>query len=323
MVSRVLLHSTEEALDRANTGDPKKPLNDWDIIARALKIDENGVAKISKSEKVISKLFDVWPFRNITYFQGASIDFNKMMTVFVALSYIEAHTWVQEEIPQSLGRDDAVGLRVQKQVIHESTLQRTKALNFISTLPPEFVELGKSEMLARRLLRQHISEVEHKKEAGFLTQAEATYLVETSHKALDNIVEMPQKHWREFLPATDLKSEPESDIGETTLPGASVTAPPDQPSTLPGNWSTQRFDTRHQDVQGHTTMQAAHVPDSWHRPFAAGEGPIAGTLAGQQLHHPAAILVAGTLAGQQLHHPAASQQLHHPASLPVSHIRMP
>jgi len=311
MVSRVLLHSTEEALDSVN--NDKVPLKDWDIIARALHINDDGVAKITKTERMISKLVDVWPFRNIAYFQGASIDFQKMMTVFVALSYIEAHTWVQEEIPQSLGRDDAVGLRVQKQVVHESNLQRQKALNFIGGLPPEFVVLAKSEMLARRLLRQHISEVQHKKEAGFLTQAEATYLVGTSHHALDNIVEMPQKFWREHLPATDLQSEEASDIGETTLPGTNITAPPDQPSALPGNWSTQRFAIGQQDVQGHTAVRTAHVLDPYHRPLGAGPGPATGTVAGQQLQHPDTT--------QHLHQLGTPP--YHPASLPVSHIRMP
>lgn len=189
MVSRVLLHSTEEALD--NTSDS---LKDWDIIAKALKSSFGKEGTMS--ERWVSRLVDVFPFNMIPQFRGLSLDSQQMMKVFIALTYIEAHTFAQEEIPLSLGRDDPMDVRVQKQVIHESNLQKQKALEFVALLPSDSVELGKSEMLARKLLRQHIHEIEEKEEAGFLSHMEAEHLCEPCRHALREIAKLPSNAWK-------------------------------------------------------------------------------------------------------------------------------
>jgi len=208
MVSRVLLHSSEEALD--NTWEQ---LKDWDIIARSLKLNVGGQLGASQSERALSKLVDVWPFRMIPQFRKASIDFQMMMTVFIALSYVEAHTFAQEEIQHSLGRDDALDVKVQQKVVEESNKQREMAMKFISHIPHEFVELGKSEMLARRLLRQHMHEVDEKQECGFLTKTEAEHLNEPCLEALRNIEDLPMQSWKDILPKDEKDQTPGGSSG--------------------------------------------------------------------------------------------------------------
>jgi NhaP-type Na+/H+ or K+/H+ antiporter len=198
LVSRVLLHSTEEAMD--NTWES---LKDWEIITKKLGINRTNQKVISAAERFLSRLVDTWPFKLVPQFRRCSLDFQKMMAVFVALSYLEAHAFAQEQIQLSLGRDDDVGVRVRKQVIHESTLQRQQALEFVAQQPPEFVELSKSEMLARRLLRKYIHEVVEKKESGFLSKGEADHLCDESHEALREIAHLSTTSWKDRLPQKD------------------------------------------------------------------------------------------------------------------------
>jgi NhaP-type Na+/H+ or K+/H+ antiporter len=214
MVSRVLLHSTEEALN--NTWEN---LKDWDIIKKSLRDPQ---IKPRSYEKFMSRLAELWPFKFIAQFRKASLDFQTMMSVFVALSYIEAHTFAQEELidrmPKRLGRSDKLDVIVQNRVVKESVDQRQEAQKFVGLLPSDFVELGKSEMLARRLLHQQVTEVQQKKEMGFLSSKEADHLCEPCHEALRNIAHKPMRSWSENLPHTDLNDEATLTRGASQVP---------------------------------------------------------------------------------------------------------
>jgi len=186
MAARVLLHSTEQALDNTYAC-----LHDWDIIEKAI----HG-HKTTAFQRLISNLVSSsFLLQLFPQLRRATLEFQILLKAFVALSYIEAHTFAQAEIPQNIGMDDALDMRVQKQVIHESNLQKQKAADLISRLPPQTVEVAKSEMLARRLLRQECEEIHHMQEAGFLTQAEANHLQEPCLKALREIARVPPNLW--------------------------------------------------------------------------------------------------------------------------------
>lgn len=182
LVSRVLLHSTEQALD--NTWES---LSDWDIIAHMLHVNKTTIA-----QRVLGKLAGIWPFNQIGLFRKASPEFQLQLKIYVALSYIEAHTFTQTEMPPNIGMDDALDVRVQKQVIQESNRQMQKASDLIQSFPGWLVERCKSEMLARRLLKQHLAEVEHMHESGFLTKSEAEHICEPCLHALRDIGRLQQ-----------------------------------------------------------------------------------------------------------------------------------
>jgi hypothetical protein len=272
MVCRVLLHSTEQSMDSIAEG-----LKDWDIISTAMCIDvHSGTTKATASSRLLSKLVNTWPFKYIPQLRRASIDFQTMMTVFVALSYIEAHTFAQNAIPESLGRDDAVGVRVLKQVIQESSLQVQKASTYIENLPPEFVEMSKSEMLARRLLRQHIAEVQHKQEGGFLTSKEAETLCAPCHHALRDIADMPMNFWRDRLPSRDNLDEHEEETEEEKAmkepPGKDT--PPLQPPTT----------TQPAASGGTASGREVPIPSSTHIGFRTALYPADGAVSRFGIH---------------------------------------
>jgi len=186
-VCQVLLHSVEEALN--NTGDS---LKDFDIICQNFNFNrETGL------QKLLSKIIGFWPLRAIPQFQRGSAEFRSMIKAFIILSYIEAHTFAQHELPLCLGKDCGLEGKVYSQVIHESNLQKQKADDIAGILPPDSLELAKSEMLARRLLRQNLHELDEKEEAGFLTYAETDELRKPCHKALRDIAESSPSQWRD------------------------------------------------------------------------------------------------------------------------------
>jgi NhaP-type Na+/H+ or K+/H+ antiporter len=187
LVYRSLVHSTEEALD--NTWET---LSDWDILASILHIYKRTVL-----QRLLGSLASMWPFKFIPVFNRAAPDFQQQLKIYVALSFIEAHTFAQVEVPRNIGTDDAVDIRVQKQVLHESNLQKQKAIDLIESMPMWLVERCKSEMLARKLLRQRLGMVEHMKTGGFLTKAEATHIEEPCHHALADISKFDQNTWQD------------------------------------------------------------------------------------------------------------------------------
>jgi NhaP-type Na+/H+ or K+/H+ antiporter len=165
----VLLHSTEEALDNTS-----RSLHDWEITARSINRDESSIwgRFISKS-----------PEHRLT------------LKIYIALCYIEAHTFAQAELLSNMGNGSAMDLQVQKQVINESNLQKQKAYDLIYSLPSQSVEMAKSDMLARKLLRQHMSEIERMLHLGLLTRVEADHLSKPCLLALRKISTSPQDVW--------------------------------------------------------------------------------------------------------------------------------
>mmetsp|Transcript_132993 Transcript_132993/g.244561 ORF Transcript_132993/g.244561 Transcript_132993/m.244561 type:complete len:1088 (-) Transcript_132993:119-3382(-) len=186
-VSRILLQSTDEAMDK--TWDT---LNDWDIIARNVNIQPP-----TKFQQFLSNLVDFPAFRHMYSLSGYSLEYQTMMHVYIALSYLDAHTYAQAMIPQCWGTDDALDFRVQKQVIHESNLQIKKVSALIAKLPAEAVEAGRSKMLARKLLMQQCHEINELHEGGIISRSEAEHLSEPCLVALRDIARLRSGSWRE------------------------------------------------------------------------------------------------------------------------------
>lgn len=190
-VSRILLQSADEAMDK--TWDS---LNDWDIIARNVNIEPP-----TKFQQFLSNLVDFPAVRHIYSLSSYSLEYQTMMHVYIALSYVDAHEYAQAMIPKCWGTDDALDFRVQKQVINESNMQINKVSALIAKLPTQAVESGRSKMLARKLLIQQCHEIEELREEGIIGHAEADHLSEPCLAALRDIARLRSGSWQERVEA--------------------------------------------------------------------------------------------------------------------------
>jgi len=118
-----------------------------------------------------------------------------MQSVYLALSFQEAHQRAQEEIPKHFAAHDALDLQVQQQVAGESAMECRYAAEFLEDLPGEYVELGKSEMLARKLLHMQAERIEYMQEKGLLTSSEASDLEHQVYMAARRIQNAPKEIW--------------------------------------------------------------------------------------------------------------------------------
>merc|ERR1712048_589446 len=183
-VARVLLRSTDEALDSSWLC-----LNDWDVISR-----ETG--NPSTLAQQLAPYVETWPFRWIPQFRRAfSEDFLTMQKVYLALCFQQAHLLAQAEVPKYFAASDEFDLQVQQQVARESVLQCRRASELLEQVPVEAVELGKSEMLARKLLHQQIEQVRHMVEKGLLTVSEAHHLEQQIQESAWKVSNMPKDTW--------------------------------------------------------------------------------------------------------------------------------
>jgi NhaP-type Na+/H+ or K+/H+ antiporter len=146
--ARILLHSTDEAMD--TTMDA---LSDWPAIEREVNC------------------------------KGVQI-------VFVVLCFLDAHIHAMREIPKYFGSNDGdIDQYVQDTIAQESRQQCQRAVAVVEGLDKKLVELGRSEMLARRLVCFQLAEVDEMKEKGYLSAKEAGDYEHELHHALRNITE--------------------------------------------------------------------------------------------------------------------------------------
>jgi len=174
-IARILLYSTDEALSNS-----KQSLNDWDSVFENL--DHNF--------KPLQRLCSVWPLRVITALQQwfPSANTVAMWKVYAALSFIEAHHAAQSQVPEHFGKDSVMTLRVQEQVNRESNVQCEKASALLKTIPKELVELGKSRMVAGKLLQLQLEKVNSLQEEGVLHERGATHLAHHIHEVQREVV---------------------------------------------------------------------------------------------------------------------------------------
>jgi len=184
--ARILLNSTDEALEQTEVR-----LSDWDTIER-----EVGMPKASRFSKHMSDLVQKKPLCWVSpLWHAFSEEAATMQKIFIALSFQEAHARAQAEVPKYFAADDALDNQVQQLVAHESSLQCRKAAELLESLPPDVVELGKSEMLARKLLHLQRDRIGHLREKGLLTDSEASLMDHSVQHAAQRIANMPKDVW--------------------------------------------------------------------------------------------------------------------------------
>jgi len=184
--ARILLNSTDEAFEHT-----EHRLTDWDSIEREL-----AHSRPNRVTKVFSDLVQKKPLCWVApLWHAFSEEAAVMQTVYIALSFQEAHARAQAEVPKYFSADDALDMRVQQQVAHESSLQCRKAAELLESVSADVVELGKSEMLARKLLHLQQDRISHLKEKGLLTDGEASHMAHQVQLAASRIANMPKDVW--------------------------------------------------------------------------------------------------------------------------------
>mmetsp|Transcript_252 Transcript_252/g.540 ORF Transcript_252/g.540 Transcript_252/m.540 type:complete len:934 (-) Transcript_252:70-2871(-) len=184
--ARILLHSTDEALDNSWLC-----INDWDVISRDINMNQP-----NSLMKFLGDVVDHRPFRWVAEFRRTfSNEFRTMRKVYVALCYQEAHLRARAEVPTFFGADSELDKRVQQKVAQESTEQCKQAAELLEVVPAESVELGKSEMLARKLLHLQMERVTHMLDKGLFTNSEANHLEHQVTQAVRDIVNLPKDTW--------------------------------------------------------------------------------------------------------------------------------
>jgi hypothetical protein len=189
-VTRILLHSTNEALDTAGIC-----LNDWQVIARQL--DPH---RPSGLMSFMGDIVDRRPFSWIAEFKRTfNPEFRMMRNIYVALCFQEAHAHARMTVPHFFGTGTALDVKVQEQVAYESQVECRRAAELLEQVPAEQVELGKSEMLSRKLLQVQMEEIDSLLAKGLLKQSEADYLEYQVTTAMRKIVHSPKTSWLEAM----------------------------------------------------------------------------------------------------------------------------
>mmetsp|Transcript_34381 Transcript_34381/g.106750 ORF Transcript_34381/g.106750 Transcript_34381/m.106750 type:complete len:880 (-) Transcript_34381:66-2705(-) len=174
-IARILLYSTDEALS-----NPKQSLNDWDTV----------MENIDHNFRPLQRLCNVWPLRLVTALQQwfPSAHTVSMWKVYAALSFVEAHQGAQAQVPTFFSRDSVLDLRIQDQVNKESGVQCEKASAMLKSIPAELIELGKSRMMAGKMLQLQLENVTSLHEEGILHERGATQLMHHIHMVQREVV---------------------------------------------------------------------------------------------------------------------------------------
>jgi len=185
-VATVLLHSVDEALDSINDG-----FSDWEAIRSCSDMQPPGF--FTRLMGGLSSGTLGWL---IPYLRRVFLEENRAgRRVVMALTFQQAHRRAQEEVPHHFGHDDELDAQVQEQVAMESEEQCRASAKLLERTPPQVVELGKSEMLARKLLNMQLVEIAEMRESGLLTSPEASILERKVNFALRRIVSSPKDAW--------------------------------------------------------------------------------------------------------------------------------
>mmetsp|Transcript_2828 Transcript_2828/g.6619 ORF Transcript_2828/g.6619 Transcript_2828/m.6619 type:complete len:881 (-) Transcript_2828:125-2767(-) len=174
-IARILLYSTDEALS-----NPKQSLSDWDSV----------VENIDHNFRPLQRLCNQWPLRLIPALQQwfPSTHTVEMWKVYAALSFIEAHKAAETKVPHYFDGESVLSSRVQDQVNRESNVQCDKAKALLKNIPDELIELGKSRMLAGKMLQLQLEKVNDMHEEGILHSQGAGKLSHHIHEVQREIV---------------------------------------------------------------------------------------------------------------------------------------
>jgi len=179
-----LLTSTEEAFEHTDV-----QLIDWDVVER-----EAFHSRPNSFTKYMSRLVQKKPLCWVTpLWHAFSEEAAATQRVIIALSFQEAHARAQAEVPKYFAADDALDNQVQQQVARESSDQCRRAAQLLACIPADIVEMGKSELLARKLLHLQQDRISHVKEKGLLTASEAADMDHQIQHAREKITHLPKE----------------------------------------------------------------------------------------------------------------------------------
>eukprot|EP00929_Paragymnodinium_shiwhaense_P075087 TRINITY_DN3839_c0_g1_i3.p1 TRINITY_DN3839_c0_g1~~TRINITY_DN3839_c0_g1_i3.p1 ORF type:complete len:1009 (+),score=126.20 TRINITY_DN3839_c0_g1_i3:174-3200(+) len=185
-VTRILLHSVDEALDNA-----RQRLIDWEVVERELRARAMGRIARTLGLAADSALLGWIPGFHSDY----STDQQELRQIVAALCFQDAHAMARQEVPKYFGAQDVMEIQVQQTVDRESAEQCRRATELLDRLDSRLVELAKSQMLARRLLQMQSSHIEHMSENGVLSASEASQLKEDIDTAMRRISHAPKHKW--------------------------------------------------------------------------------------------------------------------------------
>jgi NhaP-type Na+/H+ or K+/H+ antiporter len=189
-VTRILIHSTNEALDNSSVC-----LNDWDVIARVVNLRSP-----SAIVKMLGEFAEQRPFCWIPEFASSfKQEFRIMFKVYAILCFMEAHARARQEVPTFFGKDTALDTTVQEVVARESEQETQKAAELLAQLPRGAVQMGKSELLSRKLLNDEMGSIGNMLDKGLLSRSEANHLEHKVTKALRRIFKTPKRQWASAL----------------------------------------------------------------------------------------------------------------------------
>eukprot|EP00927_Polykrikos_kofoidii_P017109 TRINITY_DN17769_c0_g3_i2.p1 TRINITY_DN17769_c0_g3~~TRINITY_DN17769_c0_g3_i2.p1 ORF type:complete len:1276 (-),score=313.83 TRINITY_DN17769_c0_g3_i2:105-3932(-) len=183
----IFLRSCDEARE-----DLSEPLHDWDIISEK----QNVTKEPTLGERLRSKLVDDFPVKSRLFQDYASSSFWPVLVTTV-LCYMASHANARTEISKLFGKNqNDVAKRIYKKVCDESEQQCKKAEAMLSQIPAEEVELGKTKMLARRLLTLEKQRLGLVQEKGLITSNEAETLAAPSVAALRRMLTEKDTVWK-------------------------------------------------------------------------------------------------------------------------------
>lgn len=171
-VARVLLHSTEEALNY--TWDK---LDDWDCIQRR-------TVGWTLTHQRIAGLCEKWPLRLLPGLRAFAQATQDSSIIYAALCFVQAHESARENLPRYFDVGNGIDGQVVAKVQRESQGQVQQVLGWLQEFresSEEVLTLSRCKMLARKMLQWQIDQFEDLEKKGILSQNATQLLTQAVH----------------------------------------------------------------------------------------------------------------------------------------------
>lgn len=181
-IARILVGSKDEALTDAATA-----LTDWSHILPQVDIEpprpgswHEAVANLAHTVPWVPALPQIIP----------NLQVINTWKICAALSFQEAHKRARDEVPGYFddSMSDDLDRQVKETVGQESLQSCQEADRLLEGVDKEAVSFGRSRMLAQKLLRLQLAEVQKLQHQGVLNNSEGHHLEESIHEGLLRIV---------------------------------------------------------------------------------------------------------------------------------------
>lgn len=172
-VARILLGSKDEAL--ATVG---QALNDWEYIRCRVAV-----------RPTFSLLANIAQHPLLSFIPAVSQQFPtaeviETWKIYAVLSYQEAHKHARGSVPKYFTEGEELDRQVQEIIADESRKACQEAGRLLQGVDDRAVTFGRSRMLAQKLLRHQLEEIETLSHHGILNMSEAHHITDDIHDAL-------------------------------------------------------------------------------------------------------------------------------------------